>query len=194
MSLNIEPSNDKYYKHPIYDYWILSSHNTYLPFDQYLAEGNMCYYNLILNVFMGGCIEIDLYGIHKSKKDKNYDIKIRHAPINLKFLKLSKTLKKIVQIMKHKYDLKQLGKKLPIGPLIISFDNKDISFKDDEDNINNVEQMQNIFWQVLNDNLLKYDNKLCNSDLSKCPWIQIISDETLDYTKKNLEDLDIKIL
>lgn len=193
MSLNIEPSNDKYYKHPIYDYWILSSHNTYLPFDQYLAGANMCYYNLILNVFMGGCIEIDLYGIHKSKKDKNYDIKIRHAPVNRKFLKLSKTLKKIVQIMKHKYDLKQSGKNLPIGPLIISFDNKDISFKD-KDDINSDEQMQNIFWKVLNDNLLKYDNKLCKSDLSKCPWIQIISDETLDYTKINLEDLDMKIL
>lgn len=194
MSRNIEPSNDEYYKHSIYDYWILSSHNTYLPFDQYFAGANMCYYNLILNVFMGGCIEIDLYGIHKSKKDKNYDIKIRHAPINRKFLKLSKTLKKIVQIMKYKYVLKQSDKKLPIGPLIISFDNKDISFKD-KDDINSDEQMQNIFWKVLNDNLLKYDNNnLCNSDLSKCPWIQIISDETLDYTKINLEDLDMKIL
>lgn len=194
MSKNIEPDNDLYYKHPIYDYWILASHNTYLPLDQYFGAANMCYYNIILSTFMGGCIEIDLYGIHKSKKDNSFDIKIRHAPINTKFLKLSKILKKIVKIMKHKYELKQQGKKLPIGPLIISFDNKNISFEDKKDDINKPEQMQNIFWKILNDNLLKFDGKLCTDNLSVCPWIQIITDDNLDYTKINLEDLDMKIL
>lgn len=194
MSYNIEHTNDNNYKHSIYNYWILSSHNTYLPFDQYITEANMCYYNIILSTFMGGCVEIDVNGIHESKKDKSYDIKVRHAPINTKFLKLSKMLKKIVQIMKHKYELKQQGKKLPVGPLIISFDNKNISFNDKKDDINNPTQMQNIFWKVLNDNLLKYDGNLCNSNLSACPWIQIISEKNLDYTQMNLEDLDMKIL
>lgn len=197
---NIEGTNSDYYKHPIYDYWILSSHNTYLPFDQIIKSANMCYYNIILNTFMGGCIEIDLRSVYKTE-DGKFDVMVRHSPskllgvnISKNYLQLSKILKKIVEIMKHKYELKNKGQtNLPVGPLIISFDNKDLKFKDKND-VNDIKEAQNVFWQILNDNLLKYDGQLCSSDINKCPWIQILKDDTLDYTKINLEDLDMKIL
>jgi hypothetical protein len=196
---NIEEINDpNYYLHPIYDYWILTSHNTYLPYDQYMSDSNMCYYNLILNIFMGGSIEIDLYGIYKNKKSE-YDIKIRHSSTKQKFLKLSKVLQKIVTIMKEKYNLKKKYPKIkyPIGPLIISFDNKNLFNKKNSD-INHPLHPQNIFWKILQDNLLKYDDKLCNNNEQNikinCPWIQIISENTLDYKNIILSDLDMKIL
>ena len=193
---NIIKIDEKYYSYPIYDYWILSSHNTYLPFDQYVGDANMCYYNLITSVFMGGCVEVDLYGIYE--KDKIYDIKVRHAPTKKNFLKLSELLKKIVLLMKRKYQLKKEGKNLPVGPLIISFDNKDLSFDEKKHKKDDRKHSQNIFWQILEDNLLKYDNTFCNKNLSElktnCPWIQIIDENSIDYTKIKLEDLDMKIL
>ena len=167
---NIIKIDEKYYSYPIYDYWILSSHNTYFPFDQYVGDANMCYYNLITSVFMGGCVEVDLYGIYE--KDKIYDIKVRHAPTKKNFLKLSELLKKIVLLMKRKYQLKKEGKNLPVGPLIISFDNKDLSFDEKKHKKDDRKHSQNIFWQILEDNLLKYDNTFCNKNLSDIPTLK----------------------
>jgi hypothetical protein len=197
---NIDDITDpEYYNNSIYDYWILSSHNTYLAFDQIVSDSNMCYYNLILNIFMGGCVEIDLNGVEYDKNDKKkmIDIKVRHSKINNTYLLLSKVLYKIVEVMKKKYLLKKLNSKsiFPIGPLILTFDNKNIMEKEEQD----------LFWNIIYENLLKYDShdstnstkKDCPLEKSEiCPWIYIINDENIDFTnvKNNLKNLDCKIL
>jgi hypothetical protein len=59
----ISPNEEWYFKQSLFSYWISSSHNTYLPYDQILGRSSICYYRLQLMFYYGGCVEIDTYGV-----------------------------------------------------------------------------------------------------------------------------------
>ena len=140
---NLSVTDSFYLNQNIYSYYINSSHNTYLPFDQVKGTTSVCYYKLQSFTYFGGCFEIDTI---RSEKD---DIIITHLPTNKKTLKLSSILKVIVEALKIK---KERG--IKSGPVILTFDNKGLKTKED----------YTIFWNVLKkgvpaDMLQDIDNK-----------------------------------
>ena len=110
--------NEQYFKQNIYSYWISSSHNTYLPYDQIFGPANECYYKLVLSIYFGGCIEIDTDAISKD----NNDVVITHLSTNLNSILLRGILKIVVKSLE-----KKEKEKIISGPVILTFDNKKLN-------------------------------------------------------------------
>jgi len=138
-SNHLPVSKQNYFKQNIYSYWISSSHNTYLPYGQVFDPCNECYYKLILFIYFGGCLEIDTYDISSDRMD----VIINHLPTNIKHIKLSEVLKIVIYSLKMKEERNIIS-----GPIILTFDNKNLNKK----------WQHNIFWKVLEEELLTDDN------------------------------------
>jgi hypothetical protein len=132
---------------------------------------------------MGGSIEIDLYNVYEDPKTKEKDIMVKHASNQKQFIKLSKIMNTIVKTMKKKFDSIKQNISVPNGPIIVSFDNKNII----------TEEAQNIFWEILNKTLYNYQ-EYCGNINDICPWVQIINESTINYMNLSLEELNGKIL
>jgi len=162
---HLSESNPNYHNLNIYSYWISSSHNTYLPYGQIWDESNTCYYKLILNLYFGGCIEIDTDGVSKD----NQDIIITHLPTNSKQIRLSNIFKIVVDSIRTK-----IAKGIKSGPIILTFDNKKLVKKEQHE----------VFWKVLEKELLNKDNYMFVSTLT----------DDYDLTKIPISALSNKIL
>lgn len=114
----------------LFSYWISSSHNTYLPYDQIYDPSSLCYYKIFLSTYFGGCVEID----PSSLTENGEDIYVTHLPTNTKKIKLSKILKICFHAIKVKKERHILS-----GPLIITFDNKNLKTKNEHI----------IFWKLI---------------------------------------------
>jgi hypothetical protein len=132
---------------------------------------------------MGGCVEIDLYNLYEDPKTKEKDIMIKHAPNQKQFVKLSKIMNTITKTMKKKFDYIKQNINVPVGPVIVSFDNKKTV----------TDETQNVFWDILNKTLYKYE-EYCGKPDDICPWVQIINEDTLNMINIPLEKLNGKIL
>lgn len=128
--------DENYLSLNLFNYWISSSHNTYLPHDQNIDKVSVCYYRLQYMVYAGGCVEIDTYGI---KDDR---VIISH--MNNGFIYLDDILDIIMEalISKKKREIKS-------GPFIINFDNNSPK------NSLRTKTEQNIFWKTIYEKLFK---------------------------------------
>jgi hypothetical protein len=162
---HLPESNENYFNQNIYNYWISSSHNTYLPYGQVWDPSNLCYYKLILNLYFGGCIEIDTDSITPDKQD----ILITHLSTNSKKIKLSEIFQIVVDAIKNK-----MTKGIVSGPIIMTFDNKKLIKKEEHE----------IFWKVLERYLLNEQNYT----------MVAVIDDTFDLTQKKISDLSNQIL
>ena len=97
-SNHLSISNKNYLKQNIYSYWISSSHNTYLPYGQVFDPASVCYYKLMLNIYFGGCVEIDTDSISPDKDD----IIITHLPTNTKTISLRQVFRIVISALKIK--------------------------------------------------------------------------------------------
>lgn len=158
-------SHPNYFDQNIYNYWISSSHNTYLPYGQVMDPSNSCYYKLILNLYFGGCVEIDTDSVTPDKQD----ILITHLPTNSKKIKLSEILEIVVDAIKNK-----MAKGIVSGPIIITFDNKKLLKKEEHE----------IFWKVLERHLLNAQNYTMVAAI----------DDKFDLTQLKISELSNKIL
>jgi len=158
-------SHPNYFDQNIYNYWISSSHNTYLPYGQVMDPSNSCYYKLILNLYFGGCVEIDTDSVTPDKQD----ILITHLPTNSKKIKLSEILEIVVDAIKNK-----MAKGIVSGPIILTFDNKKLLKKEEHE----------IFWKVLERHLLNAQNYTMVAPI----------DDTFDLTLLKISELSNKIL
>ena len=164
LTNSISPSVSYYLRQNLFNYWISSSHNTYLPYGQIFDPSSVCYYRLQSTMYHGGCFEIDTDSISPDKKD----IIITHLPTNSKNIKLSTVLKILLGVMNDK-----IKKNIKSGPIILTFDNKKLTKKE--------EHM--IFWNIVNNELL-----------DKNPGIVVKIDELFDLSKIPIDDLSNKIL
>jgi len=134
MTSRIDPKSDYYLSQNLFSYWISSSHNTYLPHNQNTNKVSLCYYNLQSMVYAGGCLEIDTYG------DKDNDVIITHLSDFVQgSIKLGDILDVIMDAL-----IKKIEHGIKSGPFILTFDNKGLVKK----------SQQNIFWNTINDKLL----------------------------------------
>jgi len=138
-------------------YWIISSHNTCLPYGQIGTRTSTCYYNLVLQLYEGGCVEIDLVRLTKD----NLDIKVSHdthifSYVSKGHIKLSSIVKVLLRIMKRKTKYNKIT-----GPVILSIDNKG--------NISELEEMFFKIFEPLNEYI--YDNK--DDDYNKIPLSEL---------------------
>lgn len=138
-------------------YWINSSHNTYLPYGQIGTRTSTCYYNLLLQLYEGGCVEIDLVRL----TNDNLDIKVSHDTQTLSYvskghIKLSSIVEVLLRIMKRKT---KYNKKT--GPVILSIDNK-----------GNTSKLEELFFKIFEPlNEYIYDNK--DDDYNKIPLSEL---------------------
>lgn len=134
------------------DYYIASSHNTYLEGNQIFGKSNInCYKNFLI-FFGGGCIEIDLIRIENNISEK--DIVVGHYMTLTTELYLSDIFRVISEFLND-------AKFKKTGPIIISFDNKYLKTDDD------FKLFWNIFYKYLGDKLyLNFtDKKLFIKDI-----------------------------
>ena len=164
LTNNLDTDSNFYYKQNLFNYWISSSHNTYLPHDQVLGPSSVCYYRLQSTMYLGGCLEIDTDSI---SSDKN-DIFITHLPTNSKQISLRSILRIIYSSITYK---KQ--QKIVSGPIILTFDNKKLSSH----------ESHNIFWKVI-------DEELINKD----PNIITRIDDNFNISNMSIDSLSNKIL
>jgi hypothetical protein len=162
---HLSESNDNYFNQNIYNYWISASHNTYLPYGQIVDPSNTCYYKLMLNLFFGGCVEIDTDSITRD----NQDVVVTHLPTNSKSIKLSEILKIVVEAVKTK-----IAKGIRSGPIIVTFDNKKLTKK----------AQHQVFWNVLERELLSEENY---------QYVATITDD-FDLTSIPISEISNKIL
>lgn len=104
---------------PLPCYWIQSSHNTYLPGSQALDITSTCYFNLQLNVYGGGCMEIDL--IKRTDDNDKNDFKVSHDLPNVNVSQGHERLSIVFQAVKESIERGKLGH---LGPIILTIDNK----------------------------------------------------------------------
>jgi len=126
------------------DCYIASSHNTYLVGDQLFGAADIhCYLNFIKK-YGGGCVEMDIVSMKENKGKE--DVYIKHTGTGTGGLFLRDILSGIKDI------INTTNQKMS-GPVILSFDNKDItSFKDHQ-------KIWNIFKETLVDILYdKFDD------------------------------------
>ncbi len=149
----------------IYQYWINSSHNTYLPYNQITDSSSLCYYELISSIYYGGCIEIDIFNF----TDDLNDIIVNHLLTNSKSILLSDIIRICTSAIKRK---KTKPEYKYSGPLILIFDNKFIKSND------KIELLKKIII-----------NKLVDSDIEI-----VIMDNNIDLTSIKLSDMAYKII
>jgi hypothetical protein len=164
LTNNLDTNSNFYYKQNLFNYWISSSHNTYLPHDQVFGPSSVCYYRLQSTMYLGGCLEIDTDSI---SSDKN-DIFITHLPTNSKKISLRSILRIIYSSITHKKE-----QKIVSGPIILTFDNKKLSSHESHD----------ICWKVI-------DEELINKD----PNIITRIDDNFNISKMSIDSLSNKIL
>jgi hypothetical protein len=140
LTSRLDPSTLYYFNQNLMNYWISSSHNTYLPYEQNTNINSVCYYRLQLMSYFGGCVEIDTYGV----TDKKDDIIINHMITNSGTTKLSDILNIIVNIL-----IIKIKRGFISGPLILNFDNSSPS------NALLMKTQQELFWEVVNRVLLE---------------------------------------
>ena len=138
-STHLSRSHLRYLEQNIFSYWISSSHNTYLPYGQTFDESSECYYKLILNVYFGGCVEIDTYGVNTTMDD----VLISHLPTNSSKVSLRSILRIVLDAVRTKQ-----SKGIVSGPIILTFDNKNLTKKAQHD----------VFWKVLEEEVLNEQN------------------------------------
>lgn len=175
MTSRIDPKSNFYLSQNLFSYWISSSHNTYLPFNQNTNNVSLCYYNLQSMVYAGGCLEIDTYGI------KDNDVIITHLSEMIQgSIKLSDILDIIMDALN-----KKIEHRIKSGPFILTFDNKGLDKKSD----------QNIFWNIINNKLLsgpkvdEYKRLLPNDPIP----VQVI-EKDFDLLNIPIEKMSNKIL
>ena len=166
LSLN----DGNYYNQSLYNYWISSSHNTYLPYGQVFDPSSTCYYNLVLHLFFGGCVEIDTDSVTTD------DVIVTHLPTNTRSIKLSEILKIVIKVLQQK-----ISKGITSGPIILTFDNKQLTKKSEH----------SIFWKVLEKYLLNEENyKLVavltdDFDLTQIPISELSNQILLRWGENN---------
>jgi hypothetical protein len=142
---NVPNDDDK-----LIDCFIASSHNTYLQGNQLSGATNInCYFNFIKK-YGGGCVEMDVLNVEK--RNGNDDVRIGHTGTASGVLYLRDILIGIKGII-HTDKM--------LGPVILSFDNKDITKYEDH------QKIWNMFTEVLGDDLYKNfgDNNLYIKDV-----------------------------
>jgi hypothetical protein len=130
------------------NYYIVSSHNSYLSGNQITGKADMKCITNFIELYKGGCIELDLFGI------KENDIIVRHMPIVGSQILLSDIFKNIKDI---------ISNNKMTGPIILYFDNKIID-------INN----QQIFWYLLFSILSDYLYPITNINILDTPLNNVI--------------------
>ena len=113
------------------DYFIASSHNTYLEGDQLFSKSNLDCYKNFLEFFKGGCIELDLINYDPEKND----VEIKHEYTLTSIIYLTDVLTIIKTFIEKNLD----------SFIILSIDNK---LKD-----KNTEKAYNIFKKILGEYL-----------------------------------------
>jgi hypothetical protein len=164
LTNNLDTNSKFYYEQNLFNYWISSSHNTYLPHDQVFGPSSVCYYRLQSTMYLGGCLEIDTDSV---SSDKN-DIFITHLPTNSKQISLRSILRIIYSSIMHKKQQNILS-----GPIILTFDNKKLSSH----------ESHNIFWKVIEEELINKD-----------PNIITRIDDNFNISKMSIASLSNKIL
>ena len=131
------------------NYYIVSSHNSYLSGNQITGKADMkCIINF-LELYKGGCIELDLFSIKDEK-----DIVIRHMPIVGSEILLSDLFKNVKDIISNNE---------MTGPIILYFDNKFIDSK-----------YHHIFWYLLFSTLSEYLYPITNINILDTPLKNVI--------------------
>ena len=126
------------------NYYIVSSHNTYLTGHQLTDNSTYYMYIAFLNTFGGGCLEIDPVSVHdhvESTGNKIKDIIIKHGPLTGQIF-LSKLLELIILWLDDEETIKT-------GPIILTFDNKYLKKRKEQDYI----------WDVFNRTIFKQSTK-----------------------------------
>lgn len=148
------------------DYFIASSHNTYLEGDQLFSKSNLDCYKNFLEFFGGGCIELDLINYDAAKDD----VEIKHEY----------TLTSIVYLTDVLMIIRTFIEKNQNSFIILSIDNK---IKD-----KNIKKAYNIFEKILDKylyNLIKPDytiNEIKGKILLK--WNKNIHDKSKTHFDK----------
>ena len=177
MTSNIDPSYNFYLSQHLFSYWISSSHNTYLPYNQNTDKISLCYYRLQYMVYAGGCVEIDTYGI------KDNDVIISHMITNRSYIKLEDILDIIMKAL-----ITKIKKKIISGPFILNFDNSSPT------NSLRTKSEQQIFWNTIFQKLLSGIN-LENYQKEVAGEIPILYiDENFDLCNIPLNKMSNKIL
>ena len=152
---------------PLKNYYIVSSHNSYLSGNQITGKADMKCINNFIELYKGGCIELDLFGI------KENDIIVRHMPIVGSQILLSDIFKNIKNIISNNQ---------MTGPVILYFDNKTIDIKN-----------QQIFWYLLFSILSDYLYPITNTNILDTPLNNVIGKILImwdeyhnDYDNKSL--------
>ena len=173
MTSRIDPKSAFYYSQNLFSYWISSSHNTYLPFNQNTDPVNVCYYNLQSMVYSGGCFEIDTYGI------ENNEVVITHLFSNPNKIKLGDILDVIMDALNNK-----IRKEIKSGPFILTFDNKNLKKK----------SQHAIFWNTINNKLLSGPKVEEYSKLSGDPIPVLRIGDKLNLSEIPIKNMSNKIL
>jgi len=177
MTSKILPESDNYLSQPLFNYWISSSHNTYLPHDQNIDKVSVCYYRLQYIVYAGGCVEIDTYGIKDGK------VIISH--MNNGYINLDDILDIIMEAL-----ISKIKRKIISGPFILNFDNSSPL------NSLKTKEQQNIFWKTIDEKLLKgsklqeYRTLLNNN--TAIPVLEI--EDNFDLSLIPIKDMSNKII
>lgn len=142
---------------PLTDYWIASSHNTYLTEDQIFGPASVCGYILFLNQFRGGCLEIDPGYVIQRKLDSGVtvsDVSVTHVLTPAGHIWLSDLLAAIRKWLDE-------NQERAIGPIILSFDNKTITLP----------QHHAVIWQLFDRYInLSESGAYCHIARDGCRW------------------------
>jgi hypothetical protein len=180
-NINSLPKDKKnfYLKQNLFSYWISSSHNTYLPFNQNRGENSLCYYNLQYMTYFGGCVEIDTFSV------ENQDVMISHLITNKKKIKLTDILKIVMEAL-----ISKIEKNIVSGPFILNFDNSGLF------NYLNTKEKQKVFWDNIYSSLLDTKNPNVEKYRKKIEqqFPVLFINKDFDLSKYSLEDMNFKIL
>lgn len=158
------------YSFPLQNYWIASSHNTYLTEDQLIGPASACGYINFLNTFQGGCLEIDPAYVETREvgKETFQDVSITHV-----FTQTGKTY--FSDVLGGIRTWLQENQSTVIGCIILSFDNKTITSAKDHA----------VIWQLLDKYInLNQNNAVCQK-AGDCSWYF----NPADITEENRNNL-----